>query len=589
MKPRKIPRSASWNKDAQKYRTIDMQQYGKLSESRPSDQDDQKIEDIFQFLKSIKANNRDLYDGEIEREGFENQIMAFKVKFNQTKKHFTDIKEEQENYLHILQVLYMRALKLHKSYCFQNSMMYDILAALKRRNQLAISIENDTQKLKSMLQPAKRGPVAKSKDKDLAGLVEGETSVLRVELKKSGKTVLLYKNMWITTPMGEGQVVTILPLQQKIIIKLPFGMMYSHIARVVSWGQKGDFLDNISDRALFEEWDRIKNNINITWKRLQQIRSIVDPMEEIEQATDGDDDNSVDESTGENESVVQPTVQNPVSISMEIQPSSDEFTVNIGSYKTMEPKNRLFPIQVPSNPDIPNGRELLRKTVYTNSFTDPLPLTNIALAAVPPAAAPYTIEKIYKEGSISTIVHKSALSDGGVVGTTGSLGWIGDIEELRKRLQNLGDHIKRLEIEQLSYVNSIESIRRKCTSYYQNTAAIRLGIYTRRSRHRHSLSGTQIGNSSIVNTTPEVTEIVAENVKKSSVSDNDFETGKKRSRESPPNVKKESSKVDKVSKKGKNDSEETNVNLKLEPTNELKDDIIKSPEEEKKKKRSRRV
>jgi len=580
-----------------------MQQYGRASDTRNqlTDQDDQQIEDMFQFLDSIKASNRDLYDGELEREGLENQMMAYKVKYNQTKRNFSDIKEEQENYLHVLQVLYMRALKLHKAYSFQNSMMYDILAALKRRNELAASIENDTQKLKSMLQPAKRGPASKSKDKDNSGLVEGETSVLRVELKKSGKTVLLYKNMWICTPMGEGQVITILPLQQKIIIKLPFGLMYSHIARVVSWGQKGESLDTVSDQALQEEWDHIKNNINITWKRLQQIRSIVDPMEEIEQTTDGDDDNSVDESAGENEATVRPQIPAPISqsIPMDTQSSNNEFTVNIGSYKTMEPKNRLFPIQSSSDPSVPNARELLRKSVYKDSFTDPLPLTNIALASVPPAAAPYIVEKIYKEGGNRTIIHKSALQDGGVGGTTGSLGWSGEIDELKAGLQFLGDQIRKLEGEQRSYISAIESIRHKCTSYYQNTAAIRLGIYSRRNRHRNNLQlGGQIAAPivPVLQTVPTLsaTEKIADNVKKSTVvhsdnlsNTNDVELGKKRARDSPPNVgKKESTKVEK-GKKGKNDTgelenKETKVDIKVEPLKEEKNS-------DDKKKRARRI
>lgn len=580
-----------------------MQQYGKGSDNRPqfTDQDDQQIEDMFDYINSIKASNRDLYDGEIERENLENKIMAFKVKYNRTKRHFSNTKEEQESYVHILQVLYLRALKLHKAYSFQNSMMYDILASLKRRNEVAICIENDTQKLKSMLQPVKRGPAAKSKDKDNSGLVEGETSVLRVELKKSGKTVLLYKNMWICTPMGEGQVVTILPLQQKIIIKLPFGIMYSHIARVVSWGQKGDYLDNVSDQALYEEWDHIKNNINITWKRLQLIRSIVDPMEEIEQATDGDDDNSIDESAGENDATVRIAVPTPVLISqsvpMEIQPPVNENFVNVGSYKTMEPKHRFFPIQLPPNDhDVPTGRELLRKAVNRDLFTDPLSLSSIALASVHPAAVPYTIEKMYKEGCTRTVVCKSALQDGGIGSTTGSLGWSGGMEDLRKGLQNLGDHIKRLETEQRSYISAIESNRRKCTSHYQNTAAIRLGIFSRRNRHRHNLqSGFQIGAVPVLknSTTTSATEKVVDNVKKST-GDNlsntiDTELGKKRTRESSPqNVgKKESSKVEKVIRRGRHldASEDVKAEIKVEQQNE----VVKEDNEKEKKKRARRI
>jgi hypothetical protein len=226
-------------------------------------------------------------------------------------------------------------------------------------------------------------------------------------------------------------------------------------------------------------------------------------------------------------------------------------------------------------------------------------LTNIALASVPPAAAPYIVEKMYKEGGNRTIINKSALQDGGVGGTTGSLGWPGEIDELKAGLQFLGDQIRKLEGEQRSYISAIESIRHKCTSYYQNTAAIRLGIYSRRNRHRNNLqSGGQIGAPivPVLQTVPTISAIekIADNVKKSTVhSDNlsnanDMELGKKRARDSPPNVgKKESTKVEKGSKKGKNDAGElenkdTKVDIKVEPLKEEKNS-------DDKKKRARRI
>lgn len=614
MKPRKVPRSANYNKDAMKYRNVEIQQqqYGRFQDTRGPlyDQDDQQIEEMFRFLDTIKANNRDLHDAELERESLENQHIAFKLKYNQTKKHFSDIKEEQENYIHILQVLYMRALKLHKAYSFQNSMIYDMLVTLKRRNQLATSLENDTQKLKTMLQPAKRGPVSKAreKEKDQSGLVEGETSALRVELKKSGKNVLLYKNMYINTPMGEGQVVTILPRQQKVVIKLPFGMMYSHLARVVSWCQKGDYLDSVSDRSLYEEWNSIKGNINITWKRLQNIRCIVDPLEEAEHVTDGDDDNSIDESAGENEllqMLKEPaqTINSIQSVPMETQNlTNGSISINIGSYKTIEPEHRLFPIKLQTNAGVLNARELLKKSIYENFMNEPLPLSTLPLASVPPAATPYTIEKLCKEGSINTTLSRQALQDGGIAGTTGSLGWNGDIKELKKGLQSLGDKISSLEAEQRSYIEAIESVRRKCTSYYQDTAAIRLGIYTRRFRHRSTLQSSGMHSNTVVPApslqAPQVFPNIekVEDIKKTQevlpiVNDN-TEPGKKRLRESPPQTKKENLKIDAgKTRRGKNDitediKVEKRVEVRIESTE--KEDQKVEPEE-KKKKRARRL
>ena len=606
VKPRKVPRSASYNKDAQKYKNmIEQQQFGRIQDSAGPvcDPDDQQIQDMFRFLDSIKANSKDLHEAELQRESLENQNIAYKLRYNQTKKHFSDIKEEQENYVHILQVFYMRAIKLHKAYSYQNSMIYDMLVTLKRRNQLATSLESDTQILKAMLQPAKRGPVskAKEKEKDQYGLVEGETSVLRVELKKSGKNVILYKNMFISTPMGEGQIVTILPRQQKVAIKLSFGTMYSHLARVVSWCQKGDYLDCVSDRSLYEEWNSIKNNINVTWRRLQNIRSIVDPMEEVEHVTDGDDDNSIDESAGENELLQMLTVPAPTtSVPMETQNTADgSFQINIGSYKTIDPENRLFPIKLQSNLDIPIARDSIKKSIYEDFMNEPLPLSTISLASVPPAATPYVIEKLYKEGSINTVLSRQALQDGGIAGTTGALGWVGDIEELKKGLQSLGNKISCLEAEQRSYIENIESSRRKCTSYYQDTAAIRLGIYTRRFRHRSILQSSGIHAGTVVSSpslqAPQIfpnTEKIADNTKPQEVlpiTNDSTEPGKKRTRESPPQARKENAKIEKDSAKTRRGriEEEKQVEVRIDPIE--KKEEAPEPEEKKRMKRARRI
>jgi hypothetical protein len=99
--------------------------------------------------------------------------------------------------------------------------------------------------------------------------------------------------------------------------------------------------------------------------------------------------------------------------------------------------------------------------------------------------------------------------------------------------------------------------------------------------------GAQIGNPKAA---PEIIEKVAENVKKASAGENDLEPGKKRARDSPPPGKKEALKLEKVNKKGKYDAGE--VEIKVEPPNEAKEEV-KSPEEDKKKaapqKRARRI
>ena len=44
----------------------------------------------------------------------------------------------------------------------------------------------------------------------------------------------------LRTPMGEGIIISIRPLQETVVIQLPFGKLYANIRRAVCWGMVPD-------------------------------------------------------------------------------------------------------------------------------------------------------------------------------------------------------------------------------------------------------------------------------------------------------------------------------------------------------------
>jgi hypothetical protein len=61
------------------------------------------------------------------------------------------------------------------------------------------------------------------------------TPLLKVHLQKSNLDVVLQVGQSIPTPMGSGVISKILPSEQKLVIQLPFGLLYAYLPRAVSW------------------------------------------------------------------------------------------------------------------------------------------------------------------------------------------------------------------------------------------------------------------------------------------------------------------------------------------------------------------
>ena len=187
----------------------------------------------------------------------------------------------------------------------QNAMFYDVLTALQRRKEAEKSIANDTRLLKKS---NGGGPIGNDAEVgvecgiDGPGsdcLAPGETAVLRVDLKKCGGQVVLFKGQWIRTPMGNGKIISIQPKEEKIVLQLSFGKMYANLRRAVCWGKVSNnvqLLELSSDDVLLQRWTALQSSYSMSAEVTRGIHELVGQSDD-EAVTDKDDDNSNDDTS----------------------------------------------------------------------------------------------------------------------------------------------------------------------------------------------------------------------------------------------------------------------------------------------------
>jgi hypothetical protein len=190
----------------------------------------------------------------------------------------------------------------------QNAMFYDVLVALQRRKDAAKAVADETLLLKKLVgspvrdgQPAPVGECngTTSCPSTVSNIPCVETAVLRVDLKKNGGQVVLFKDQWIRSPMGDAMVLSILPKEEKIVLQLSFGKMYANLRRAVCWGRVDSnvhLLELSSDEVLRHRWTALQSSFTMTAEVSRGIKSLVGQSDD-EAVTDKDDDNSNDDSS----------------------------------------------------------------------------------------------------------------------------------------------------------------------------------------------------------------------------------------------------------------------------------------------------
>eukprot|EP01041_Mallomonas_annulata_P009070 gene9070-18792_t len=270
------------------------------------------LDECLEFLKAVETNRHDIFEAEKEREKLEVQYLALRDMFVATTKRFRKEKQEHENLIYALQGLCLRNLRINSAYNQQNSMLYDVLSVLKRRKEAAIMIDEESEKLKEninqlIIKKIENNDISNNNINNNVNIIktyQNETHILRVKVNdpKGGsgasREELFYYGQCISTPMGDGIIESIRPVNASLVIRLPFGKLYAAIARVVNWGQayghghgvmsKGDgsvpdqsapdmidnskspitstssMLDMSSDTALIHKWTNLQNNLKLS-------------------------------------------------------------------------------------------------------------------------------------------------------------------------------------------------------------------------------------------------------------------------------------------------------------------------------------
>lgn len=332
------------------------------------------VNDAFGFLRAITVQKKELFQGEVERERLQSLCEAFEQNTSEKGEKYSKSKKEQENYIQIMQALCIRYLCRHVYYCRQNMIMHDVIKTIQQRHKNTEFVEGEIKNLKSLLQSKS----SKNSSSKLA-LSQNETSVLSVKLRNSNREVVLYKGQLINTPMGIAKISSINTLTLSVVFDLPFGKMYSVIARVVCWGGSVDALDATSDASLLLDWSNHKS-FDLSYKNKKSIRDLLGPYEvEEDDVTDEDESVSNDESshTNEEDQGIASGLRHVLNAA-----SADEdvdFENIVSTADTIAPRANIFPITSQSSKSISN----VRKNLY-----DPILDSSINSCKLPLAFAP---------------------------------------------------------------------------------------------------------------------------------------------------------------------------------------------------------
>ncbi len=448
--------------------------------------------EAFRYLKDVKFNYRDVFDIEEERSACEQQLLSYKNSAFTLLKEVKDSNLGQQNFIRLLQGLYIRALKLHSYNSKNNTMIYNILENIRRLKsymELINDYSSHYQALSAIpVQTNNSSKKTSSKNKanqnnsnvqtllNNAGIANGETNLLKVTIKKHNKDIVLFKGQCIITPMGMGTIICIKPKELKVVLKLPYGLLYAHVAKVVSWGNHGETLDVTSTVSLHKKFTDF-NNISIDQLTQLKINQIINSGNSTadDQAADNtdNDDNNKESGEAEDANNAMDVVNNDVDDEEEIDQTEEKL-----------PK---YPLQPTADS---NKRAEISKLLTTELLTRPHSLIALPFATIAPNTIPYVVENIDKSYMTANIsINSNALNKLKHTYCSSSHHvWNGTINDYQSQVNKIKDEIMKLEKEQQDYMNQIQSYRMQCSQLTSDTSTVRLGMYTRRMRHKTYLS-----------------------------------------------------------------------------------------------------
>ena len=468
------------------------------------------VESTMSYLNNIRASKPELWAAEVERDRLDALRSNIQSNLLSEARRIQAVKKEQEGYYRLLQGAHMRGLQLQNAHVRRNTMTYDVLTALRTRRENLSLLDAEILRLKTLYTNAKavrsttKSTKNGGKNSADANNQPGTTSVLRVTIGTGtpfSREVCLHRGQHIHTPMGVAIIQTIFPADDKVVLQLPFGLMYSPLKRVVCWGARtastsssegagGEpILDAVSDRALTLKWCGVANRLTIPSKAEQGIRAAVGPLADNAKhclsaaATDhlASDALAHEEAahmeTGagaEHQDVEEPDPENDNRLLFSISQGSS------GGGEEMMAK--YFLPCTADAADAEHNRAKLREQLAESigpSVLDP------KLIMAPPAALPYLLEQKLLSKSMDTRLCTTSLASTNPKqpGVTGSLTWDAHSDTMKRSLGERGQLIQTLESELFDIYAQISSSRRRAAKLAVETSALRMSMFTRRVRH----------------------------------------------------------------------------------------------------------
>lgn len=269
-----------------------------------------------------------------------------------------------------------QALRLQMGLSRQNSMLYDVYNALRRRREATQSMKLEVTNLKykghgqakveylrDYVDPKgiKSAAPSVTFSSVFSTHLLNETAAIRITLQKKGTEVLLFKGQWIRTPMGDGQILSIQPGEGKITLQLSFGKLYANISRAVCWGQIGSSPhtphDLTSDSSLRQRWVALHSSgsLCISQEASRGIQELVG-MGSEDSLTDNDDDSANDESfpsnTADDDNAGEDLMK-IIEISPQIYPISSDLTSKIADTCSSQTASKEKSVTVPVPVTVP--------------------------------------------------------------------------------------------------------------------------------------------------------------------------------------------------------------------------------------------
>ena len=197
---------------------------------------------------------------------------------------YVEQRPAEENYVRLLQGLYIRNIRQHAAQSKQLSMLCHSYVALKKKREAEEELTTHCKQLQAILghsshtqHDIQAALSADAKQQLQNSLNKGVVKVLRVQEANTTNEIVLFNGQYLRTPMGQGKVVALNPVDKKVTIQLAFGVMYSSLSTVIVWRKmEKDRFDCTSEGSLLQHWDTLKTEYTSSFRDRAVMKEILE-------------------------------------------------------------------------------------------------------------------------------------------------------------------------------------------------------------------------------------------------------------------------------------------------------------------------